>query len=140
MTETLKADFGHRLLEFYERLSAWEQGVVAEGNLSPAQMHALEMLGHMGTPTMKALAGRLGVTTGTLTAMIDRLEKEKLVVRKRNPNDRRSTMLELTESGVAQFEQHHQYHNQLTDELSACFSEEELSAFNEYLERLIERI
>ena len=140
MKAALKADFGHVLLEFFERMSAWEQGVVAEGGLSAAQMHALEMLGHMGAPTMKALAGRLGVTTGTLTAMIDRLEKENLVERRKNPDDRRSTILVLTEPGEKQFAQHHQFHIQLTDELSACFSEEELTRLNEYLARIVERI
>ncbi|MBN2717788.1 MAG: MarR family transcriptional regulator [Deltaproteobacteria bacterium] len=140
MTSKLKADFGHLLLAFFERLSAWELGVVAESDLSPAQMHALEMLGHMGNPTMKALAGQLGVTTGTLTTMIDRLEKENLVVRQKNPDDRRSTILALTKSGRQHFEQHHQFHIQLTEELSACFSEDELSIFNEQLQRLVERI
>jgi DNA-binding MarR family transcriptional regulator len=140
MKQELKADFGHVLLEFFERLSAWEQGVVAEGELSAAQMHALEMLGHMGAPTMKALAGRLGVTTGTVTSMIDRLEKENMVERRKNPHDRRSTILALTDTGRQQFEQHHQFHIQLTDELSACFNEEELTRFNEYLSRIVDRI
>ncbi|MBN2526933.1 MAG: MarR family transcriptional regulator [Deltaproteobacteria bacterium] len=140
MKAALKSDFGHKLLEFYERISAWEQGVVDESQLSPAQMHALEMLGHMGTPTMKALAGRLGVTTGTLTAMIDRLEKGQLVERTRNPDDRRSTILQLTDSGRMHFEQHHAYHIQLTEELSASFSEDELATMNDFLGRLIERI
>ena len=140
MTLELKTDFGHRLLEFYDRMNAWEQGVVAESDLSPAQMHALEMLGHLGTPTMKALAVRLGVTTGTLTAMIDRLEKEGMVARRKNPADRRSTILALTGKGRLQFEQHHQYHVQLAEELSGCMRDDELALFNEYLQRLIERI
>lgn len=140
MKSHTKSDFGHALLEFYERLNAWEQGVVSESALSPAQMHALEMLGHMGAPTMKTLAGRLGVATGTLTAMIDRLEKLGLVERKPNPADRRSYILTLTPKGDVHFEQHHMFHIQLAEELSAVFSEEELLAFNDYMHRVIERI
>ncbi|MBN2342609.1 MAG: MarR family transcriptional regulator [Deltaproteobacteria bacterium] len=136
----LQTEFGQTLLEFFERFSAWEQGVVAESELSPAQMHALEMLGHMRTPTMKELAQRLGVTTGTLTAMIDRLEKNALVERKANPRDRRSFILTLTTAGQKQFAQHHLYHIQLTAELCAGFSEKEIRTFTEYLKKVIERI
>lgn len=136
----IKEEFGQTLLEFYERFNAWEQGIVAESSLSSAQMHTLEMLGHMETPTMKALASRLGVTTGTLTAMIDRLEKAKLVERKPNPDDRRSYILALTDDGITQFRQHHEFHIQLTEELSAGFSQTELIAFNDYMKKVIERI
>lgn len=140
MTKTYQADLGHLLLEFYERFNAWEQGLVAGSDLSLAQMHALEMLGHMESPTMKMLAHRLGVTTGTLTAMIDRLEKSGLVARCPNPDDRRSYILALTEAGARQFEKHHGFHNQLSEELSACFNDEELADLIGYLNRLIERI
>ncbi len=140
MKKELKAEFGHTLLEFYERFSAWEQGVVAESNLSPTQMHALEMLGHMVAPTMKALAGRLGVTTGTLTAMIDRLERNGLVERKPNPDDRRSYILTLTPAGQQHFEQHYQFHIQLTEELCAGFKEEEILVFNDFMKKMIDRI
>ncbi len=39
------------------------------------------------------------VTSGTMTNRIDQLEKEKLVKRVRNPKDRRSVMVQLTETG-----------------------------------------
>ncbi len=140
MTSDAQADLGHLLLELYERINAWEQGVVAESALSPAQMHALEMLGHMNAPTMKRLAQKLGVTTGTLTAMVDRLERTGLVERLANPEDRRSYILALTGAGRDQFEKHHEYHIQLTEELAAGFSPEELADFVTYLKRLVERI
>jgi DNA-binding MarR family transcriptional regulator len=136
----LIAEFGHTLLEFYERFSGWEQEAVAESQLSLPQMHTLEMLGHMEKPTMKELAQRLGVTTGTLTTMINRLEQTELVERKPNPDDRRSYLLSLTRAGAAEFEKHHQFHIQLSEEISASFSESELTAFDEYLKRVIEQI
>ena len=140
MSSDLHKDFGYLLLELYERLNAWEQGVVAESELSPAQMHALEMLGHMDSPTMKLLAQKLGVTTGTLTAMVDRLERTGLVERRPNPDDRRSYILALTAAGERQFEKHHDYHAQLTEELAAGFTQKELKDFVSYLKRIVERI
>lgn len=140
MKKELIAGFGHTLLEFYERFSAWEQESVAESQLSLPQMHTLEMLGHMEKPTMKELAQRLGVTTGTLTTMIDRLEQNEFVERKPNPDDRRSYILSLTRKGAFEFEKHHQFHIQLSEEISAGFSESELASFDAYMKRVIGQI
>lgn len=45
------------------------------------------------------LAGRLGVTPGSVTALLDRLEGEGVVERRRHPSDRRRTVVSLTERG-----------------------------------------
>lgn len=52
------------LVEFYERFSSWEQGVVRESGITLPQMHTLEVLGVAGDLRMKELAEKLGVTTG----------------------------------------------------------------------------
>jgi len=78
------------LIELYEKMSSWEHAVVKESGLTPAQMHAIEILGHQESLRMKELAQKLGVTTGTLTVMIDRLEQNGLISRKPNENDRRA--------------------------------------------------
>ena len=46
------------------------------------------------------LAERLGVTSGSLTAMLDRLEVAGLVRREPHPTDRRSLHVSLTDLGV----------------------------------------
>jgi DNA-binding MarR family transcriptional regulator len=45
------------------------------------------------------LAGRLVVTSGTLTPMLDRLESAGFVYREPNPTDRRSVIVVLTDAG-----------------------------------------
>lgn len=47
------------------------------------------------------LAGTLMVTSGAMTNVLDRLEEAGLVRRVRNPDDRRSVIVEATEAGVA---------------------------------------
>jgi DNA-binding MarR family transcriptional regulator len=46
------------------------------------------------------LSRAMNVRTGTLTAMLDRLEDARFVRRVPNPDDRRSTFVELTEHGA----------------------------------------
>ena len=136
MSETAK--LSHQLIELYEKLSSWEQDVVKNSGLSPAQMHTIEIVGHGETPLrMKDLAKKMGVTTGTLTVMIDRLEQQGLLHRTPHETDRRSYLIGLTEKGQVLFLEHHQYHLRLTQEITATLSPEEQTQFSSVLEKII---
>ena len=135
MTETAK--LSHQLVELYERLSSWEQDVVKSSGLSPAQMHTIEIVGHGASLRMKELAKKMGVTTGTLTVMIDRLEQQGLLQRTPHETDRRSYLIALTEKGQDLFAEHHQYHLRLTEEITATLSKDEQTMFGVVLEKII---
>lgn len=130
----------HQLIEFYEKMSSWEHDVVKNSGLSPAQMHAIEIVGHAVSLRMKELAGKMGVTTGTLTVMVDRLEEQGLLHRIPHEKDRRSWLVELTDKGQLHFRQHHQYHLRLTEEITAALSSEEQERFGVLLDRIIGRM
>jgi DNA-binding MarR family transcriptional regulator len=53
--------------------------------------------------TMGALSTRLMVTSGNVTGLINMMEQDGLVVRRRHPADRRSTLISMTEAGRALF-------------------------------------
>jgi len=53
--------------------------------------------------TMSALSARLMVTSGNVTGLINAMEKDGLVVRRRHPGDRRSTLIGMTQEGRALF-------------------------------------
>ena len=137
ISETAK--ISHQLVELYEKLSSWEQDVVKNSGLSTPQMHTIEIVGHEdGSPLrMKDLAKKMGVTTGTLTVMIDRLEHQGLLQRTPHETDRRSYLIALTEKGQALFAEHHQYHLRLTEEITATLSPEEQALFSAVLEKVI---
>ncbi|MFH1057095.1 MAG: MarR family transcriptional regulator [Pseudomonadota bacterium] len=116
------------LVEFYERFSSWEQGVVKETGLSLPQMHTLEILGSSGQLRMKELAGKMGITTGALTVLVDRLVRAGLVARQPNEQDRRSIRVGLTEEGAKYIREHHKLHRQLTHELASALEPAELAA------------
>lgn len=130
----------HQLVEFFEKMSSWEQDVVKSSGLSTAQMHAIEIVGHGTSMRMKELAGKMGVTTGTLTVMVDRLERQGFLQRTPHETDRRSWLVELTEAGKTLFVQHHQYHLRLTEELLGTLTGEEQKIFCTILEKLIARL
>jgi len=88
--------------------------VVQDSGLTPAQMHAVEVIGHSGQLRMKELAEQMGLTTGTITLMVDRLEKHGAAERKPHKKDRRSILVVLTKKGEKLFEEHHKLHEKLT--------------------------
>jgi DNA-binding MarR family transcriptional regulator len=76
---------------------AYEEAL-APLNLTIAQAHFLSCLYEQDQQLGKDLARELGVDAGTLTPMIDRLERMGLVRRCPHPEDRRATRICLTEA------------------------------------------
>ncbi|MGS0726819.1 MarR family winged helix-turn-helix transcriptional regulator, partial [Shewanella sp. 0m-11] len=100
------------------------------------QVHTVEILGLNGPMRMKELAQKIGITTGTLTVQIDKMVDAGLVIRVPHANDRRSILVELTESGREMFEEHDKLHIQLTQDLTAKFDATERAQLLHFLERI----
>jgi DNA-binding MarR family transcriptional regulator len=132
----MSEDLTRLLIEFYEKFSSWEQGVVRETGLPLPQMHTLEILGTNGDLRMKDLAERMGVTTGSLTVLVDRLERAGFVARKPHESDRRSILVGLTHEGERHFREHHALHERLTQEMAASLTPEEQELFPEILRKV----
>ncbi|WP_421903598.1 MarR family winged helix-turn-helix transcriptional regulator [Maridesulfovibrio sp.] len=126
----------HAIIEFYEKLSSWEHDVVREKGLTLPQMHTLEVLGIHKDMRMKELAQCMGITTGTLTVLVDRLEDKGFVCRKPHQTDRRSILVELTETGQKMYEEHDRLHLRLIEELTADFSAEERDLLLSFIKKM----
>ena len=59
----------------------------------------LELLLHKGPQTVNTIGKKVLLTSGSMTAAIDRLESRKLVRRTGDPEDRRSRIIVLTPAG-----------------------------------------
>jgi DNA-binding MarR family transcriptional regulator len=60
-------------------------------------LDALEHLEADGPMTQRQLGDRLLLTSGAVTMLVDRLQREGWVVRRPHPSDRRAVLLELVE-------------------------------------------
>ena len=69
--------------------------------ISPTDLRAVSFISLGGGVTPKLAAEHLGLTTGSLTTLIDRLESARLVTRTAHPTDRRSILLRVTPQGAA---------------------------------------
>lgn len=115
----------HAIIEFYDKLSSWEQSVVKDQHFSLAQTHTIEVLGSHGAMRMKELASRLGITTGTLTVQVDKLVNAGFIQRRPHQSDRRSILVDLTDAGQRFYREHDDLHLNLTQEITANLDENE---------------
>jgi DNA-binding MarR family transcriptional regulator len=73
--------------------------------LSPKQLVLIWRLPPGKTMSMREMGDRLSCDASFMTGMVDRLEEEGLLERLRDPDDRRVTLITLTEKGVGFREQ-----------------------------------
>jgi len=100
--------------------------IKADDTLSPPQLWFLKRLYDAGAPqAISFFADGVFSNRSNASQMIDRLEAEGLVYRIRNPRDRRSVLVELTDAGVERMHHAEACHMQLARELLDPLTEEE---------------
>jgi MarR family transcriptional regulator, temperature-dependent positive regulator of motility len=86
-----------RLLE--ARYDALYQSMTRQSDITPRQFGVLMALYQQGPLTPSALAERISCDRNTLSEMLKRMIERKLVVKKMNPEDRRSFQVQITAKG-----------------------------------------
>lgn len=81
------------LREFLDVTSDFERSLGDELAVNPTDLSAMEHLIATGPLSPTALADRLGLSSGAVTSVIDRLESLGHVRRTPNPDDRRGTLV-----------------------------------------------
>ncbi len=85
---------------------------------------------------MNELSKRLMVTGGNVTGLTDQLEREGLVVRRLDTEDRRAITVKLTDHGLQRFRQMAAHHEQWIVELLSGLNQEEKQAMLRLLKKL----
>jgi DNA-binding MarR family transcriptional regulator len=71
--------------------------------LNTTDFEGLDLIFYRGVTTPSELSRYTGLSSGSTTAMIDRLEKSGLVERQDNPDDRRGTLVVINKLAALQF-------------------------------------
>jgi MarR family 2-MHQ and catechol resistance regulon transcriptional repressor len=88
-----------KLLRAADAVRARAGSHLAAEQLTGSQFGVLEALLHLGPLCQRAIAGKLLVSGGNITLVIDNLEKRGLVQRRREQDDRRYITVSLTAAG-----------------------------------------
>jgi DNA-binding MarR family transcriptional regulator len=92
------------LLHVAARVEGYVESRLASVGLSVPKLEALHQLVVSGEPLpLGQLAERLACVKSNVTQLVDRLEADGLVARAPDPNDRRSRLAVITETGRASY-------------------------------------
>jgi DNA-binding MarR family transcriptional regulator len=122
------------------RIKRMHEETLDQLDLNFSDWHVLTALRWAGEPYRRSageLARHADLTTGAMTSRLDALEKQGLVRRLRDPGDRRSVLVELTEKGREKHEQSMGIQAQKEALLAEALTEREKEQLNALLRRVM---
>lgn len=93
----------------------------------------IDMLSETGPITAGELGRRVGLTTGSVTALVDRLERAGYVKRERHPKDRRSIMIVPQYEDKSEVQHAYETLNQHMTELTNQYTAEQMEIIQSFL-------
>lgn len=93
--------------------------------INPEHFMVLELLYSKGPHPVQKICEKLSIPSGSITYVVDKLEKKGLVERQVNPTDRRASNVVLTEKGTTLFDEIFPQHVETISANLASVSNEE---------------
>ncbi|WIB60091.1 MarR family transcriptional regulator [Curtobacterium sp. MCLR17_007] len=131
------------LLAAFDAVVRAEKGLVgqlsARAGIHETGMRALTLVNDTGYSTATELAGYLGLTSGAVTNMVDRLADAGLVERRPNPSDRRGSLIVLSPAGEAVVTGTRERYATVLREVSTTMGVDLTNVFNEVATGLLQQ-
>ena len=105
-------------------------------NITEAQFYVLELLYHKGDMKIKEIVEKTFSSGGTMTVIIDNLEKESLILRKQDPRDKRSSLKKKKKKGYSVVEKVFNNHINNLDKVLGVLEDKEKENLIDLLRKL----
>ena len=89
------------LMRSFRAVSHIAERSISDTGLGLTEFAMLEALLHKGPLTIGEIQSRVPLALGSMTAVVDRLERRGLILRTPSPSDRRAKLLKLSAKGRA---------------------------------------
>ena len=99
-TEQVIAELGEVTQAYQSAVDDYDREMARLLGMHETDLRCLELLLATKECSPRELSILLGLTTGSVTAVLDRLEKHELLTRTPHPVDRRKTVVKVTPEGV----------------------------------------
>lgn len=132
-TTDLQENFTRRMRGLGTRMILHRQNVAAALGLHNSDYISVDILRETGPITAGELSKKTGLSTGSVTALIDRLEKVGYVRRENDPNDRRKVLIVPIEKPKESDEQTYLPLHRAMIELAASYTPAELEFITQFL-------
>ncbi len=117
-------------------LDLLDEGVATSFGITRSDLRAMELVSGDGRLTAGQLAHGLGVTTGAVTGLIDRMERIGYFRRQDDPRDRRKVRVVLTPKAKAQERQAFERLGRETERMLSSYRDDELGLIGDFLRRV----
>ncbi|MGI2327383.1 MarR family winged helix-turn-helix transcriptional regulator [Planococcus sp. YIM B11945] len=107
-----------------------------EHGVNPTEFAVLELLYHKGKQPLQKIGGKILLASGSITYVIDKLEKRGFITRVNCPTDRRVTYAEISELGKEFMGSIFPEHEKKLHELTGVLSNEEKEQAIELMKKL----
>jgi len=107
--------------------------------LSPGQIGILFVLERDGQTTMGHLSQRLDIDNAAISRLVDKLEKQNLVERQINPEDRRQMLIAAKEAGLNRAEEAKKIANATNSRIKEGFTEKEITIYKRVNRAILEK-
>ena len=104
--------------------------------ICPSDFGVLEILLHKGALPVNSIGKKMLLTSGSITAAVDRVEKKGFVERKDHPIDRRVKMVSLTTKGRRFIKEAFGAHKKAMEKAVSALSQGERAALTTLLRKL----
>jgi DNA-binding MarR family transcriptional regulator len=99
--ETTLSELGRVVQDYQAAVDDTDREMARILKVNRTDLRCLELLLNSDGLAPRELARRLGLTTGSVTAMLDRLERLDLLTRTAHPHDRRMVVVSITARAAA---------------------------------------
>jgi DNA-binding MarR family transcriptional regulator len=94
--EEILEEFGKAIRAYQTSNDNWDQALADLAGMNRTDMRCIDLIDQAGGMTAGELARAAGLTTGAVTAVVDRLERAGYARRVADPADRRRVRIEVT--------------------------------------------
>ncbi|HZG56961.1 MarR family transcriptional regulator [Paenibacillus sp.] len=124
------------LYRAYRAVEAHAERSISKSGLNPTEFAVLELLYHKGSMPLQHIGEKILIASGSITYVLDKLEKKELAVRIQSREDRRITYADLTARGRRFMDDFFPQHGADIRKAMEALTTEEMSALAEGLKKL----
>jgi DNA-binding MarR family transcriptional regulator len=117
------------------QLSMLNHQVGGHLELRPGDLYCLDLIDSHGPLSPSALSRMAGLHPATMTGVLDRLERDRWIVRERDPADRRGVLLRVLRERGAELLRLYSGMNDALDRICAAYTPAELALIADFLTR-----
>ena len=120
----------------YRAINDYTNKFIQKEGINPTEFAVLELLYHKGEQPLQHIGDKILLASGSITYVVDKLEKKGFLRRVACPTDRRVTYAQITEDGTEFLEGIFPAHQERIEEIMNVLSNEEKAIAIECMKKI----